>query len=63
MVNEDGEDSEEDEEEDYTVEHRGNISTVFSVISSVLSGEFLNIITKFKSHVETVVAQTLQLFA
>lgn len=42
MVNEDGEDSEEEEEEDYRVENRGNISTVFSVISSVLSGEFLN---------------------
>lgn len=42
MVKEDEEDFEEEEEEDYRVENRGNISAVFSVISSVLSGEFLD---------------------
>ncbi|XDV39650.1 hypothetical protein PO909_008853 [Leuciscus waleckii] len=38
MVKEDEEDFEEEEDEDYRLENRGNISTVFSVISSVLSG-------------------------
>jgi len=42
MVKEDEEDFEEEEEEDYyRAGIRGNISTVFSVISSVLSSEFL----------------------
>lgn len=40
MVKEDEEDFEEEEDEDYRLKNRGNISTVFSVISSVLSGEF-----------------------
>lgn len=42
MVKEDEEDFEEEEEEDYRAENRGNISVVFSVISSVLSGEFFD---------------------
>lgn len=42
MIEEDDVDLEEEEEEDYRSENRRKASVVFSVIASVLSGEFLN---------------------
>lgn len=60
MLKEDDEDFEEEDEKDCRSANRGSISAVFSVIFSVVSGEFLNtqLLTDLRNilDVETVVA-------